>query len=387
MKLAIKLPNGSTLSQYQLRGRVLAMPKAAPQFNRTVYAAAHVVSNPLADTSPLQATTIDWDTTLQYRHHLWSLGFQIAEAMDTSQRGMGLDWDLAKELISRSLAESRSVAGAGLACGAGTDQLTISDDTSLDHVIKAYEEQFEHIEKHSGTAIMMASRALAKAAKSSEDYQYVYKQLLSQAKDKVILHWLGNMFDPQLEGYWGGGSFEKDLEVVLKIIADNQGKVEGIKISLLEERCEVELRRRLPPSVKCYTGDDFNYAPLIEGDGTLHSHALLGIFDAVAVPASIGLSALAKGDLTAFHEAIAPTVPLSRKIFEAPTQCYKAGIVFLAWLNGHQNHFIMPGGMQAARNLQHYAEVFRLADKANVFSNPELAVKRMGHLLACSGVE
>lgn len=387
MGKAVKLPQADrTVETYTLVGMPTERPSTAPIFNRIAYAAAHVVSDPWADVTPWNNPAIDWDATMAFRHHLWSLGFKIAEAMDTSQRGMGLDWGGAQELIRRSLAEARTVPGADLACGAGTDQLSKHDAKSLDDVIAAYEEQLGFIEKHGGRAIMMASRALAHVAKSPDDYRKVYGHVLGQAKDKVVLHWLGDMFDAELRGYWGGERFEDTLETVLAIIDDHKDKIEGIKISLLDQAYEVELRRRLPEGVICYTGDDFNYAALIEGDRTHHSHALLGIFDAVAPQASKALAALAQNDLATFRATIEPTVPLSRKIFEAPTQYYKAGVVFLAWLNGHQSHFTMPAGMQSARGAMHYADIFRLADKANVLDKPDLATERMAGLMTQYGI-
>ncbi|MBB2969786.1 dihydrodipicolinate synthase family protein [Mesorhizobium sp. RMAD-H1] len=386
MTLSLKLPRADGGSEdYRLIGTPIARPAVRPGFNRIAYAAAHVVSDPLRDTDPWGKPAIDWDATMAFRHHLWSLGFRIAEAMDTAQRGMGLDWAGAQELIRRSLAEARTVEGADLACGAGTDQLDPADARSLDDVIRAYETQIGFIEKHGGRAIMMASRALARVAKSPDDYRKVYGHILGQTREKVVLHWLGEMFDLQLAGYWGGGSFEDALDTVLGIIGDNRDKVEGIKISLLDGAKEVALRNRLPEGVLCFTGDDFNYAELIEGDGRRYSHALLGIFDAVAPSASKALAALATGDTATFRGVIEPTVPLSRKIFEAPTQYYKAGVVFLAWLNGHQRHFTMPAGMQSARGLLHYADIFRLADQANVLDQPDLAVSRMKNFLAVLG--
>ncbi len=384
----VTLPDGTgSLSLYKLSGTPTPRPASPPQFNRIAYAAAHVVSNPLKDRLPWNDPAIDWDATMAFRHHLWSLGFQIAEAMDTSQRGMGLNWAGAQELIRRSLAESKTVTGADLASGAGTDHLDPAEAKSLDDVIKAYETQASFIEKHGGRFILMASRALARIARSPDDYIKVYSHILANAQDKVILHWLGDMFDPQLKGYWGSQAFDDTLDTVIGIIEANRDKVEGIKISLLEERYEIALRSRLPEGVLCFTGDDFNYAPLIEGDGNKHSHALLGIFDAVAPQASSALAALAAGDNARFRAIIEPTVPLSRKIFEAPTQYYKAGIVFLAWLNGHQSHFTMPAGMQSARGILHYAEIFRLADQANVLDQPNLAIQRMKQLLAIYGIE
>ncbi|WLS07317.1 dihydrodipicolinate synthase family protein [Shinella sumterensis] len=385
ISLSLPLADGGT-EAYALVGTPTLRPAATPSFNRIAYAAAHVVSDPRRDTRPWEAPAIDWERTMAFRHHLWSLGFRIAEAMDTSQRGMGLDWAGAQELIRRSLAEARAVPGADLACGAGTDHLNPADARSLDDVIRAYEEQVGFVEKQGGRPIMMASRALARIARSPDDYRKVYGGILGQAKDKVVLHWLGDMFDPQLRGYWGSQNFEPALDTVISIIEENRAKVEGIKISLLDNAYEVALRNRLPEGVLCFTGDDFNYAELIEGDGVKYSHALLGIFDAVAPQASQALASLAAGDVATFRAVIEPTVPLSRKIFEAPTQYYKAGVVFLAWLNGHQDHFTMPAGMQSARGVVHYADVFRLADKANVLDKPELAAARMKSLMTVLGV-
>ena len=386
MSISLSLPRADGgLEAYALVGTPTERPASAPTFNRIAYAAAHVVSDPRRDARPWEAPAVDWERTMAFRHHLWSLGFRIAEAMDTAQRGMGLDWAGAQELIRRSLAEARTVKGADLACGAGTDHLAPEDTRSLDDVIKAYETQVGFVEKQGGRSIMMASRALARAARSADDYRKVYGRILSQTKDKVVLHWLGDMFDPQLKGYWGSENFETALETVLSIIEENRAKVEGIKISLLDNVYEAALRNRLPEGVLCFTGDDFNYAELIEGDGKKYSHALLGIFDAVAPSASKALAALADGDVATFRSVIEPTVPLSRKIFEAPTQFYKAGVVFLAWLNGHQKHFTMPAGMQSARGVLHYADIFRLADKANVLDRPELAVERMKAFMTVQG--
>ena len=384
--LTLPRQDGS-LEQYRLTGTPIERPNTPPTFNRIAYAAAHVVSDPLKDLDPWGNPAIDWDVTMAFRHHLWSLGFKIAEAMDTAQRGMGLAWPGAQELIRRSLSDARQVAGADLACGAGTDHLAPTDARSLDDVIAAYEEQVGFVEGEGGRAIMMASRALARVARSADDYRLVYGRILGQTRHKVVLHWLGDMFDPQLRGYWGSENFDQALDTVLSIIEANRDKVEGIKISLLENAKEVALRNRLPEGVLCFTGDDFNYAELIEGDGTKYSHALLGIFDAVAPSASKALAALAKDDLATFRGVIEPTVPLSRKIFEAPTQYYKAGVVLLAWLNGHQRHFTMPAGMQSARGVLHYADIFRLADRANVLDRPELALQRMKSLLSTLGVD
>ncbi|MHC1547181.1 dihydrodipicolinate synthase family protein [Phyllobacterium sp. K27] len=387
MPHTLQLPDqNGAITNYKLVGSPFNFPSNPPTFNRIAYAAAHVVSDPLRDVAPWGAPAIDWDATMAFRHHLWSLGFKFAEAMDTAQRGMGVDWTGARELIRRSLAESRTVSGADLACGAGTDQLAPENARTLQDVIDAYETQIDFVEAEGGRAVMMASRALARVARSGEDYRAVYGNILGQTREKVILHWLGDMFDPQLAGYWGSSSFDNALETVLAIINDNKNKVEGIKISLLDNAKEIELRKRLPEGVLCFTGDDFNYAELIEGDGERYSHALLGIFDAVAPAASNALAHLAKGETQAFRSVIEPTVPLSRKIFEAPTQYYKAGVVFLAWLNGHQSHFVMPAGMQSARGIVHYADIFRLADAANVLDQPDLAISRMKSLLQVYGL-
>lgn len=382
----ISLPGeGGRSSRYALVGQPV-QPAVGARFSRIAYAAAHVVADPLAMTDPWSQPAVDWDRTMAFRHHLWRLGFRIAEAMDTSQRGMGFDWTNAQELIRRSIAEARTVEGADLASGAGTDHLAPSAARTLDDVIAAYEGQFAFIEGLGGKAIMMASRALAAVANGPDDYARVYDRILSQASGKVILHWLGDMFDPALRGYWGSGDFEAALDTVVAIIERHAGKVEGIKISLLDAGKEVALRNRLPDGVVMFTGDDFNYPELIAGDSRKHSHALLGIFDAIAPVANAALAKLADGDRAGYDALMAPTVPLSRKIFEAPTEYYKAGIVFMAWLNGHQDHFAMVGGMQSARGIRHYADVFRLADQAGLLADPELAVARMRSLCAVAGI-
>jgi Protein of unknown function (DUF993) len=315
---------------------------------------------------------------------LWSLGFSLAEAMDTAQRGMGLDWETTKELIRRSVAEARS-RGAEIACGAGTDHLQPAGAT-LEDVKAAYEEQCEFVEGEGGRVILMASRALAAIAKTPEDYAEVYGSILAQVSTPVILHWLGEVFDPALEGYWGHRDLDDAMEVCLSIIGDHAEKVDGIKTSLLDKDREVEMRRRLPEGVKMYTGDDFNYPELIRGDDEGFSHALLGIFDAIAPAAAAALAALDAGDTDRYEEILAPTVPLSRHIFKAPTQYYKTGVVFLAYLNGHQDHFRMVGGLESARSVVHLSELFVLADKAGLLLDGERAAERMRRVLAVAGV-
>ena|SRR5579863_1328928 len=360
--------------------------KQSAPFPRTVYAAAHVVADPLGQADPWRRGAIDWERTLAFRHHLWDLGFKIAEAMDTAQRGMGLDWAGAQELIARALKEAKARSGADLACGVGTDHLEAAAARSLADVIDAFEEQLGFVEKNGGRAIMMASRALAAIARGPEDYAQVYDRILAQAREPVILHWLGDMFDPALAGYWGVDGFDAAMSVVLDIIARHASRIDGIKISLLDASKEVLMREKLPPNVKMYTGDDFNYADLIAGDGERHSHGLLGIFDPIAPAAATALVKLGAGDRKVFDAILRPTVALSRKIFEAPTQYYKAGVVFLAWLNGFQDHFVMLAGMQSARAILHYADVLRLADRARLIVDPERAARRMGALLAMNGI-
>jgi hypothetical protein len=323
------------------------------------------------------------DATMAFRRHLWSLGFGVAEAMDTSQRGMGLDWTAARELIRISAAER----GGAIACGANTDQLDPTKLATIDEVIAAYEEQCETIEAAGGRVILMASRALVKCAKGPEDYARVYERLLKGLKQPAILHWLGEAFDPQLRGYWGSTDVAEAMVTCVNIIRDSQQNVDGVKISLLDKKQEIVMRRQLPVGVRMYTGDDFDYAELIRGDEQGHSDALLGIFDGIAPAASLALHALDRGDLATYEDLLAPTVPLSRHIFQAPTYFYKTGLVFLAYLNGHQRHFNMLGDQQSARSIVHLAELFVLADKARLLANPELAVHRMRLVLELAGLE
>ncbi len=362
-----------------------AMPAGKPPYARVAYAAAHMVADPLAVQDPWLDSAIDWDRTIAFRQHLWSLGLGVAEAMDTAQRGMGLGWPAARELIGRSLDAARDVPGALIANGAGTDQLAPGPDVGIDAVIAAYEEQCGAIEAMGGRLILMASRALAKAARSPDDYIRVYDRLLSQVRAPVIIHWLGEMFDPALDGYWGHAEHERAMAVALEVIASHAAKVDGIKISLLDDRKEIAMRRRLPPGVRMYTGDDFNFPDLIAGDGDGYSDALLGIFDPIAPAVGGALAALGAGALAGFHAILAPPVPLSRHIFQSPTRFYKTGVVFMAWLAGHQDHFTMIGGQQSARSILHLAELFRLADRAGLLPDPELACARMASLLSVHG--
>jgi hypothetical protein len=376
---------------------VLSEPRAYPvktsaAFNRVAFSAAHVVADARAAVDPWLDCALDWEQTLACREHLWDLGLGVAEAMDTAQRGMGLDWPTSLELIRRSVAagkawEAREGRPALIFSGCGTDHLDPAAVPSIDEVIRAYEEQMAAIEAAGGRLIVMASRALARVARSPADYERVYDRVLSQAREPVMIHWLGEMFDPALVGYWGNADHMLAMETALGIINAHAAKVDGVKISLLDKDKEIAMRRRLAPCVRMYTGDDFNYAELIAGDEQGHSDALLGIFDAIAPAASAALAALAAGDRQRFDAILAPTVPLSRHIFRAPTRFYKTGVVFMAWLNGLQDHFVMVGGQQSTRSLLHLAELFRLADRAGLLRDPALACRRMAHVLALHGVE
>ncbi|MBI2157081.1 MAG: dihydrodipicolinate synthase family protein [Candidatus Rokubacteria bacterium] len=343
-----------TLAPYTLSGRAPVMPPPGPIRSRIPYAAVHVVADPLANVHPALETRLDWDATLAYRRHVWSLGLAVAEAMDTAQRGMGLDW-------GRSVAEARTMSGAVLASGAGTDHLEPGPRVTLSDVETAHEEQCDVIESVGGRIILMASRALAACARGADDYGKVYGRILSQAREPVIIHWLGDMFDPALRGYWGA-------------------------VSLLDQRREIAMRRRFPPGVRMYSGDDFDYPTTIRGDAHGHSDALLGIFDVIAPAASAALHALDRGDVVGFDAILAPTLPLSRHVFGDPTRFYKTGVVFAAYLNGHQAHFRMVGGLESARPVVHLAQQFVLMDQAGLLADPDQAVERMRRVLAVAGV-
>jgi len=361
---------------------------AAPKrpFNRLALAAAHVVADPLADVDPWLEPAVDWDRTIAFRRHLWHLGLGVAEAMDTAQRGGGMDWPTSLELIRRSVEAAREVPGAVVASGAGTDHLVPDGSTTVDDVIAAYEEQCTAVEVCGGRIVLMASRALAACATSPDDYIRVYDRILSQVSEPVIVHWLGEMFDPALAGYWGDADHGAAMDTCLAVLEANAAKIDGIKISLLDKDKEIAMRRRLPDGVRMYTGDDFNFAELIAGDDEGYSDALLGIFDAIAPAASAALEALAGNQPDEFHDILEPTMPLSRHIFRAPTRFYKTGVVLMAFLNGHQDHFVMVGGQESARSIVHLAELFRLADKAGLLADPDMAAGRMARVLAVHGI-
>ena len=365
----IRLPLDGEMKTVRIERACSYQPPAKPLTSRIAYAAAHVVG---------EGDRIDWDATLAYRQHLWSYGLGVAEAMDTSQRGLGLAWEKACKLIAKSLAAAPR--GALIACGAGTDHIPDEQTVNLDEIQRAYEQQCEFIESRGGRVILMASRALARAAKSADDYVAVYARVLQQLQRPAILHWLGDRFDPKLAGYWGSSDIGIAMDTCLAVIRDHAAKIDGIKISLLDAHREIEMRRRLPAGVRMYTGDDFNYDTLIRGDGAHFSHALLGIFDAIAPAASAAIGALDAGCVEEFDRILAPTIPLSRTIFEHPTYFYKTGIVFLAWLNGHQDRFKMIGALESARGIEHLSKILVLAEQAGVLRDPELACARMRSL-------
>jgi len=388
MPPTLKLPRrDGMLSPYTLTGRPPVTAPPGPIKSRVGMAAVHVVADPLASVNPTLEVALDWDATLRFRHHVWSLGLAVAEAMDTSQRGMGFDWRTAKELLRRSVAEAKTVSGALLASGAGTDLLEPGPRVTIADVEAAYEEQCAWIEGCGGRIILMASRALAACAKSPGDYLKVYGRILAQVREPVIIHWLGEMFDPALEGYWGSRDLDQATETLLAIVKEYAARIDGVKISLLDQAREIAMRKRFPTGVRMYTGDDFDYPTTIRGDGDRHSDALLGIFDVIAPAAAAALKALDAGDLARYTDVLAPTLTLSRQIFGAPTRFYKTGVVFAAYLNGHQSHFRMVGGQESARSVVYLAEQFVLMDRAGLLRDPDLAAGRMRRVLAVAGVE
>lgn len=355
-----------------------------PLRSRRAFAAAHVVADPLADNTPGTPATVDWEATLAFRRHLWSWGLPVADAMDTAQRGMGLDWAATRELIVRSCTEAKAVGGE-IACGANTDQLAASPATA-DEIIDAYHTQIDVIESHGGQPVVMASRHLAALATSPDDYLRVYSEVLSAVSGKAIIHWLGDMFDPELAGYWGSHDLDKASDSFIAVIEDNLAKVDGVKISLLDKDREIDLRSRLPEGALMYTGDDFDYPTTIRGDGERHSHAFLGAFDVIAPAASAAVQALDADELEQFDKILEPTLPLARHVFSHPTFYYKTGVVFMAYLSGHQDHFRMVSGLESARSITHLSKQLVLADRAGLLPDPDLAAHRMGLVLELAGV-
>ncbi|HEX3175849.1 MAG TPA: dihydrodipicolinate synthase family protein [Methylomirabilota bacterium] len=387
MPPTLTLPRADrTLSRYTMTGQSPVAPPPGAIRSRIGMAAVHVVADPLAAINPTLDVAVDWESTLAFRRYLYSLGLAVAEAMDTSQRGMGFPWSAAKELIARSVADAKTIPGAVLASGAGTDDLVPGPRVSIADVEAAYEESCGFIEGVGGRIILMASRALAACAKGPDDYVKVYGRILGQVKQPVIIHWLGDMFDPALAGYWGSHDLDRATETLLAIVHDYAPRVDGVKISLLDQRREIAMRRRFPKGVRMYTGDDFDYPTTIGGDAHGYSDALLGIFDVIAPAASTALHALDAGDRAGFESILEPTLALSRHVFGAPTRFYKTGVVFAAYLNGHQAHFRMVGGLESARSIVHLSEQFVLMDRAALLRDPESAAARMRHVLAVAGV-
>ncbi len=357
----------------------------APLTSRRPFAAVHVVAEPLAENNSASGPNVDWDATLAFRRHLWSWGLPVAEAMDTAQRGMGLDWPTTAELITRSCSESKAVGGE-IACGANTDQLDAGLATHGE-IVDAYHTQIDLIESNGGQPVIMASRHLAAVADGPDDYQKVYAEVLQAVSGQAIVHWLGDMFDPALAGYWGSDDLDQASDSFIEVITENAARIDGVKISLLDMEREINLRRRLPEGVRMYTGDDFNYPTTIKGDEAGHSDAFLGAFDLIAPAASAAIQALDGGDAVSFDQILAPTLELSRHVFSHPTYFYKTGVVFMAYLCGHQNHFRMVNGLESARSIVHLARQFELADKAGLFPDPDMAARRMRLVLELAGVD
>jgi uncharacterized protein DUF993 len=387
MSPTLKLPRPDrTLASYTLTGQAAVAPPPGPITSRIGFAAVHVVADPLASINPTLEVALDWDATLAYRRSLWSMGLAVAEAMDTAQRGMGLPWDTARELIRRTVAEARTIPGAVVFSGAGTDDVVPAPGVTIADVEAAYEESCAAIESVGGRIILMASRALAACARGPEEYVKVYGRILSQVQEPVIIHWLGDMFDPALAGYWGSPDLDRAAETLLGLVHEHAGTIDGVKVSLLDQQREIAMRRRFPRGVRMYTGDDFDYPTTIGGDAEGYSDALLGIFDVIAPIASAALHALDVGDRAGFDALLAPTLPLSRHVFGAPTRLYKTGVVFAAYLNGHQSHFRMVGGFESARSIVHLAQQFVLMDRAGLLRDPEQAAERMRRVLALAGL-
>jgi Protein of unknown function (DUF993) len=383
---ALRLPLGPGKLVLYPVGPGKTFPAVSQFESRNAYAAAHVVADPLLENGWGTRAAIDWDSTLRFREHLWSYGFGVAEAMDTAQRGMGLDWKATRELIQRSTAAAASAKHA-IVCGAGTDQLPEGKSYRLMEIADAYQEQCDWIEECGGQVVIMASRALAATARSFDDYCEVYGKIMRGCRQRVLLHWLGPMFDPLLRGYWGTKDLDEATENFLRLLGGFANQIDGIKVSLLDKSREIALRERLPPGIKLFTGDDFSYPELIVGNKTHFSHALLGIFDGIAPAASAAFGALDRGNRDEFLEILRPTLPLAHHIFQEPTYYYKTGLVFLAYLNGLQSHFRMIGGLESARSVPHLSRLFVLADQAGLLSDPELAVERMRAFLKLAGVD
>ncbi|MFQ5967592.1 MAG: dihydrodipicolinate synthase family protein [Acidimicrobiia bacterium] len=387
MTRTLELPVGDgTTMRWSPTRDPLPVPTRGSISSRRAFAATHVVADPQREPGPGGVFPIDWDSTLGFRRHIWSLGLGVAEAMDTAQRGMGLDWETSEELIRRTASEAAAVGGLTV-YGANTDQLAPNEAAGISEITDAYREQMSVIEDVGGTAVLMASRHLARSAGSADDYLEVYGSVVKEAARPVLIHWLGEMFDPELRGYWGSVDTWQAMETVVQLITAHSDRIEGVKVSLLDMELELELRGLLPEGVRLYTGDDLNFAELILGDESGHSDALLGVFDPIATAASVALHALDEGDVPRYQEVLEPAVPFSRHLFGPPTMHYKTGVVFLAYLNGHQDHFRMVAGAERDRSLPHLCRLAVLADEARILQDPDLAVSRMRQLLALAGAE
>ena len=375
--------DGVSQKTIEIKGPLsLASASSAP-LSRTIYAAVHVVANSAEASASNISATVDWEATAKFRQHMWSQGLGVAEAMDTAQRGMGMDWESVKTLVTRTMKDAKAVGGS-VVSGVATDQLP-KGIHSLEAIERAYKEQLEFTLSTGATPVLMCSRELAAAAKNGDDYLNIYSNLIEHSDQKIVLHWLGSMFDPLLAGYWGGAGFHEVKENVLELINRYPEKIDGIKMSLLNEEYEIELREKLPASVKMYTGDDFNYVRLIKGNGKSCSHALLGAFAAIAPFASAAIRALDDGDLARYEEILGPTETLSRELFKTPTYYYKTGVVWLAYLSGMQDHFTMVAGLQSGRSIKDLCELYIQANEIGLFTNPDLALSRMKKTLEFAG--
>jgi hypothetical protein len=385
MSSRVTIPlEGGSLKSHSLGEPAHFERPAGPLQSRRAFAAVHVVADPRAENTPASGASIDWDATMAFRRHLWSWGLAVADAMDTAQRGMGLDWPTTSELIVRSLREAKAEGGE-IACGANTDQLPDVPAT-IERIVDAYHEQIDLIESNGGQPVVMASRHLAAVASGPEDYRQVYSEVLGQVSGKAIVHWLGDMFDPALAGYWGSRDLSEASDCFISVLGENAARIDGVKLSLLDRDREIDLRRRLPEGLRMYTGDDFDYPTTIRGDGDRHSDAFLGAFDLIAPAASAAIQALDNGEMEQFDKILAPTLPLSRHVFSHPTYYYKTGVVFMAYLSGHQKHFRMVNGLESARSIVHLSRQLILADQAGLLPDPDLAAHRMRLVLELAGI-
>jgi len=404
------LDEDGSLRTVELGAAAAFAPPSGPLRSRTVYAAVHVIPRPASDTAPGAPADLDWEATLAFRRSMWLRGLGVADAMDTAQRGMGLDPAATRELITRTAGAAREAfadpaiaplfpAGAEVrdlvVAGVSTDQRPEAE-LSLDEIVEAYREQLAATEATGAGVVLMASRHLARAARSAADYESVYRRVLDAATAPVVLHWLGTAFDPQLEGYFGSLDTAEASATLLRIIGEDPSRVRGVKMSLLDDAAEVAVREQLPEGVRMLTGDDFHFSHLIVGEdgadggaqqeGTF-SHALLGAFAATAPAASAAVQALDRGDRAEARRILDDAERLARHVFSTPTFHYKTGVAFLSWLNGHQQAFSMVGGMHAARSLPHLSRTVELAAATGNLEDPPLAAARWHALLSLHGFE